>query len=323
MAIQGNKYQAMEKNILNEGGNAIKGAGAIRGDLALMVANELIGILKQKWPDNNFAPLGSTGKKGKDQMSGDIDIATDIPIEQAEEIKNWISQNNTVKTRGGFDSNFMKGLKILSIGYPWATRGVGPDSHGIVQCDIMFVPDVPRAQYFYYSPDFTKGQSKFKGSVRNIFMTAILKNIPVQNHPTRKFDNGDVRDFWKYTIKPQEGIVCLHQSYEGKKGQQLKSKHTIKEDTEIIEQDPAKFTTFFMGPKATEEDVSSFEKMWKYVNDDSKFPWVKQRDKMIKDFVEDLTNENTKNLDMVESVIKWMRQNSSPNMSSLFRRGLG
>lgn len=319
MAIQDNKYQAMEKNILNEGGNAIKGAQAIPGNLALGIANEVISILKQKWPSNNFAPLGSTGKKGKEQMSGDIDIATDIPIDQAEEIKNWLSNNSTIKERGGFDSNFMKGLKILSIGYPWASNG----SNGIVQCDLMFVPDVARAQYFYYSPDFTKGQSKFKGSVRNIFMIAILKNIPVQNHQTRKFDNGDVRDFWKYTIKPQDGIVCLHQSYEGKKGQQVKSKHTIKEDTEIIEQDPKKFTAFFMGPKATEEDVSSFEKMWEYVNDDTKFPWLKQRDKMIKDFVEDLTNENSSNPDMVENVIKWMRQNSPSDMSSLFRRGLG
>ena len=322
MAIQSNKYQTME-NILNEGGNAIKGAQPIRGDLANFVAQELISILKSKYPNNHFSTLGSTGKKGKDQMSGDIDIAVDIPIEKAEEVKDFLTSYPSVKKRGGMDTNFMKGLKILSVGYPWATRGVGPDSHGIVQCDLMFVPDVQRAAYFYYSPDFTKGQSQFKGSVRNIFMIAILKNIPVKHHPTRTFPNGDIRDFWKYTIKPQEGIVCLHQSYEGKKGQQVKSKHTIKEDTEIVDQNPKRFTKFFMGPKATEEDVSSFEKMWEYVNDDTKFPWLQQRDKMIKDFVEDLTNENTSNPDMVEDVIKWMRENSSSDMASLFRRGLG
>ena len=324
MAIQDNKYQAMKMNILNEGGNAIKGAQAIRGDLALDVANEVISKLKQKWPSNNFAPLGSTGKKGKDQMSGDIDIATDIPIEQAEEIKSWLANDNTVKTRGGFDSNFMKGLKILSIGYPWATRGVGPNSHGIVQCDIMFVPNVPRAQYFYYSPDFTKGQSQFKGSVRNIFMIAILKNIPFQEKPASEpFPNGHVRDFWKYTIKPQEGIVALHQSYEGKKGQELKTKHTIKEDTYVVEDDPAKFTNFILGPNATEDDMSSFEKMWEFFNSDKFYNWREERkDKAVKDFVEDLRNENTKSPEMVDSVIQWMRKNSKADMSQLLKRGL-
>lgn len=319
MAIQDNKYQAMDMIILNEGGNAIKGAQAIPGNLALPIANEVIGILKQKWPSNNYAPLGSTGKKNADQMSGDIDIATDIPIEQAEEIKNWLASNEAIKSRGGFDSNFMKGLKILSIGYPWETKG----SNGIVQCDLMFVPNVPRAQYFYYSPDFTKGQSQFKGSVRNIFMTAIMKNIPVQDHQTNKFPNGHIKDFWKYTIKPQEGIVCLHQSYEGKKGQELKSKHTIKEDTYVVLDDPTKFTKFILGPNATEDDMSSFEKMWEFFNSDKFYKWDEaRRDKTVKEFVEDLHNENTKNQDLVDKVMDWLRKNSKADMAQMLRRGI-
>lgn len=311
------------KHHLNEGGNAIKGAQPIRGDLALGVANELIGILQQKWPNNHYAPLGSTGKKGKDQWSGDIDIATDIPIEQAQDIEDFLKNNQSIANRGGLEANFMKGLKILSVGYPWASRGKGDGAHGIVQCDLMFVPDVARAQYFYYSPDFTKGQSEFKGSVRNIFMIAILKNMPVEGHENTTFPNGHTKDLWKYTIKPQEGIVGLHQSYEGKKGQELKSKHTIKEDTYVVEQDPTKFTKFILGPNASEDDMSSFEKLWQFFNSDKFYSWDRSRkDKTVKEFVEDLQNENTKNQDLVDSVIEWIRKNSRADMASLMRRGL-
>ena len=314
----------MNENVLNEGGKAIKSAKPIRGDYAMVAANEIIGILQKKYPNNHFSTLGSTGKKDSSSYSGDIDIAIDIPIENAEEIVDYISNNNTVKTRlqgNQLETNFMKGLKILSIGFPWASRGVGQDSYGVVQCDLMFVPNVDRAKYFYYSPDFTKNQSQFKGSVRNIFMIAILKNIPVKEEQNTTFSNGSTKDLWKYTIKPQDGIVLLHQSYEGKKGQQLKSKHTIKEDTKVILEDPTKFTKFIMGPNADETTVSSFEEMWKYVNSD-KFPWKEQRDKMIKDFVEDLTNENTNNTKLVDSVKDYINNNSPHGLSSAFRRGI-
>jgi hypothetical protein len=307
---------------LNEGGNAIRGAQAIRGDLALPVANELIGILKQKWPSNNFAPLGSTGKKDKSQTSGDIDIATDIPIEQAGEIEKYLTSYPSIKERGGMQTNFLKGLKILSVGYPWATRGKGDDCCGIVQCDLMFVPDVPRAQYFYWSPDFTKKESQFKGSIRNIFMTAIMKHIPVQGKQNTTFTSGHVKDLWKYTIKPQEGIVLLHQSYEGKKGQELKSKHTVKEDTEVILEDPKKFTKFILGPKAEEKDMVSFENQWEYFWSD-KFPWPDQREYIVHDFVEDMTNENTRNPELVEKVLDYMRgSNHIPSMAFALKTGI-
>lgn len=313
-----------KNNILNEGGKAIKSASPIRGDFALVAANQVIEMLKAKYPKNNFATLGSTGKKGSDQNSGDIDIAVDIPIENAEEIVEFIKNDNTIKSRlngNEFEFKFMKGLKILSFGFPWTSDKQGEGSHGVVQCDLMFVPNVNIAKYFYYSPDFTKKQSKFKGLVRNIFMIAILKNIPVKEENNTTFSNGAIKDLWKYTIKPQEGIVLLHQSYEGKKGQQLKSKHTIKEDTKVILDDPSKFTQFFMGPKATDNTISSFEEMWKYVNSND-FPWKDQRDKMIKDFIEDLTNENTKHPEIVDSVKEYINDNSPSGLSSAFRRGM-
>jgi len=325
MAILDNKYLTMENMSeilhINEGGNAIRGAQSIRGDLALPVAMELIGILKQKWPDNHYAPLGSTGKKDKTQSSGDIDIATDIPIEQAGEIEKFLTSYPTIKQRGGLQSNFLKGLKILSVGYPWATRGKGPDSSGLVQCDLMFVPDVPRAQYFFWSPDFTKKESQFKGSIRNIFMTAVMKHIPVKGKQNTTFENGHTRDLWKYTIKPQEGIVLLHQSYEGKKGQELKSKHTVKEDTEVILEDPTKFTKFILGPKAEEKDMVSFENQWEYFWSD-KFPWPDQRENIVKDFIEDMTNENTRNPELVSKVMDYMKTTGKMPVASALKCGL-
>ena len=195
---------------LNEGGNAIKSSSPVSGDKALPIAEKVIGILKERYPDTEFAPIGSVGKKNAEQTSGDIDIAVELDFLESENVKEVLKEkypNMEIKS--------MKGLHILSVGLPYESQ--------VVQVDLMFFPDIELAKFFYHSPDFTKNESEFKGSVRNMLMTSILKNIPVQDYRNTTFENGHIKDLYKYSFNPEKGLVILHQSFEGKDGQERKT----------------------------------------------------------------------------------------------------
>ena len=72
----GTLFKQIVNEALREGGNAVPSAGPIRGDLAGEIAKDVISSIS-----NTFGceaePAGSTGKKGREMTSGDIDI---LPI---------------------------------------------------------------------------------------------------------------------------------------------------------------------------------------------------------------------------------------------------
>lgn len=257
---------------LNEGGNAIKSSSPVRGDKALPIAEKVIGILKGKYPETEFAPIGSVGKKNSEQTSGDIDIAVELDFSESENVTEVLKAKYP-----DMEIKSMKGLRILSVGFPYKRQ--------VVQVDLMFFPDIELAKFFYHSPDFTKNESEFKGSVRNMLMTSILKNIPVQGYRNTTFDNGHVKDIYKYSFSPEKGLVILHQSFEGKDGQERKTKQTIKEDTVEVSKDVDEIVKFMMGEEANLSTVSSFESMVDWMRTD-KFPYNDFNEHIFEDLVE-------------------------------------
>ena len=272
---------------LNEGGNAIKSSSPVSGDKALPIAEKVIGILKERYPDTEFAPIGSVGKKNAEQTSGDIDIAVELDFSESENVKEVLKEKHP-----DMEIKSMKGLHILSVGLPYESQ--------VVQVDLMFFPDIELAKFFYHSPDFTKNESEFKGSVRNMLMTSILKNIPVQDYRNTTFENGHVKDFYKYSFNPEKGLVILHQSFEGKDGQERKTKQTIKDDTVEVSKNVEEIVKFMMGEDADLSTVSSFESMVDWMRTD-KFPYsdfnehifedlMEYVDKQTPEFMEDVRN---------------------------------
>ena len=272
---------------LNEGGNAIKSSSPVSGDKALPIAEKVIGILKERYPDTEFAPIGSVGKKNAEQTSGDIDIAVELDFSESENVKEVLKEKYP-----DMEINSMKGLHILSVGLPYESQ--------VVQVDLMFFPDIELAKFFYHSPDFTKNESEFKGSVRNMLMTSILKNIPVQDYRNTTFENGHIKDLYKYSFNPEKGLVILHQSFEGKDGQERKTKQTIKDDTVEVSKNVEEIVKFMMGEDADLSTVSSFESMVDWMRTD-KFPYsdfnehifedlMEYVDKQTPEFMEDVRN---------------------------------
>lgn len=274
---------------LNEGGNAIKSSSPVSGDKALPIAEKVIGILKERYPDTEFAPIGSVGKKNAEQTSGDIDIAVELDFSESENVKKVLEEKYP-----DMEIKSMKGLRILSVGLPYESQ--------VVQVDLMFFPDIELAKFFYHSPDFTKNESEFKGSVRNMLMTSILKNIPVQDYRNTTFENGHVKDLYKYSFNPEKGLVILHQSFEGKDGQERKTKQTIKDDTVEVSKNVEEIVKFMMGEDADLSTVSSFESMVDWMRTD-KFPYSDFNEHIFEDLMEYVDKQTPEFMENVRNYI--------------------
>lgn len=274
---------------LNEGGNAIKSSSPVSGDKALPIAEKVIGILKERYPDTEFAPIGSVGKKNAEQTSGDIDIAVELDFSESENVKKVLEEKYP-----DMEIKSMKGLRILSVGLPYESQ--------VVQVDLMFFPDIELAKFFYHSPDFTKNESEFKGSVRNMLMTSILNNIPVQDYRNTTFENGHVKDLYKYSFNPEKGLVILHQSFEGKDGQERKTKQTIKDDTVEVSKNVEEIVKFMMGEDADLSTVSSFESMVDWMRTD-KFPYSDFNEHIFEDLMEYVDKQTPEFMENVRNYI--------------------
>ena len=265
-----------DDNVINEGGHAVK-SSPVRNDTALRMINWLRNGIKSS-TGLETASAGSAGKKQDDEYSGDIDIIIGAgPDKGMSAIQEYIS-NVFGK---GIETRKSKGLNLLSCSLPFKDEK-GNDSH--VQVDFFFYPDIRMAEFFYHSPDYRcENPSIFKGSVRNRLLSEIASVIPT-GKKSLYFDSTDyVREFWKYSYTPQ-GLMLKHKSFEGKKGQQNRNSHTIKEDTQKVTSDPAAVVRFLLGKNATEKDADSFESIVNFMNSGNfRFPELK--DKIFKNLI--------------------------------------
>ncbi len=213
-----------------------------------------------KWNSKiNLAPLGSIGKKFDDQFNGDIDIAIDIP--NREELLDMVK---TVFP--DCEINPMTTPKIVSIGYPYDKEG----KKGVAQTDFMFTDNIDWAKWRFSSPDFKKGESKYKAAAKVYLIMHIISCIPVKDAKDEYFDDGMPKKKWRYTFN-QEGVFKYLANHIGKKGNFVKTPK--QEFKELVSNDPMNVMRFVFG----ENDVdpkwfNSAEALWKAIHSD-KWPW--------------------------------------------------
>ena len=252
--------------ILNEGGNAIKSSKPIRGDYAERIGLQIINNLK----DFGFYCdlLGSTGKKGKEDYSGDIDIAVEASYQETKDDLIRYFRNHIGLDIEIYDN---KGLKIVSIGIPYEdeTKNVS-----IVQVDFMFVDSREYAKFMYHSPDFRKNESRVKGLYRTNLLVLIAKNTPLVGEFEKYMNDseyfteddydgrfaGTLKSYWKFSLSYTNGLSIVHKTFEGKNSP-LKNPKTVKEDTVIITRDINDIIKIILGPSASIEDCNSFESL--------------------------------------------------------------
>ena len=265
---------------LHEGG-AATGGSPIPAEHGMPMYNDVVSKLMSlvKIDKSDARPLGSTGKKAKGQLSGDIDIAlngTKIASEfglKFDEVSDFLYN----KVKGTFKNAVqMKGLGITSFLFPI------PESDEFGQVDLMLTDNMDLSTFMFHSPNFIKNESKYKGLYRNALLFSITKYMDVNMKPEH-FENGDVKKFQKYTLSQKKGLITQIKSYEGKLGKQLKNCKPIKGCDVVVTNAPSDIVKYIFGDEYTIDDMKSFESIYKIVKS-SKFKHKKHFSKIMSTF---------------------------------------
>ena len=275
----------IKESLILEGGHSVEGAEPIRGDLAKPVADEVIKLVQSKF-NCEMSALGSTGKKGADKTSGDIDIAIEYDWNNYKDILDYIKSNIDCAT-----GNVNDKLHVFNIGYPY----MDGNTRKLVQVDFMFTDSVEFAKFAYNSPDFTKNESKYKGMYQSTLLMAIVENTPVEDVLGNQYKpdyfnnadydgkyNGELKSYWKLYFDQNDGLKAEHKSFAGKT-KPTKNPTTVKGDTVKITKDISKILKLCFGDSATKETCKTFEGELAYITSTDYKYYSKEQLEKIKD----------------------------------------
>ena len=240
---------------INEGGNAVH-ADKIPTEIAPILYKEIEDKVKEAYPDVDMAALGSLGKKPAGQTTGDIDIA--ITIEGEENIRKLIE-----KLWPGYEIADRSAKGVVSWAYPWENNG----KSGKAQIDFMSTNNMDWTKWRYDSPDYTKGESKYKAAVKDYILRGVLSAIPVKDAENEFFDDGKPKKKWRHTFTV-DGIFKKLESHEGQKGYKSTADTLI---NELVTNDPKEVMKFIFPNGYKDSDFKSAESIWKAIHSDK---WV-------------------------------------------------
>lgn len=218
--------------------------------------------------------IGSAGKKeADDDTSGDLDVG--IPM------KEFCEKHGVVDALGlkyvydilkrafpEFQIKWMRGLEVVSMSYPIK----GDPNLGYVQVDFLPLKDMEWAKFIYHSPDYRKGESKYKSAHRNWLFAAILSAL---TEDEIKDENGNILGFSGYMMRLNDGLSKIKKTYVGKK-KLLKNPVIQPEHEELITRSPKDFLEFVLGSGIQPKDAETFEQVYGIISG----PDYKWKDKL-------------------------------------------
>jgi hypothetical protein len=281
------------KKLITEGGNAIEGVSRINQE---NVAATMDSVYKKLLPllgigKDQTAVLGSTGKKLPGGTSGDIDLAVD---------RNAIMRFNKLKTteefyqflihmaeRLGYDYNNLKGLGIVSIGWPIANVD-GKQEGQYVQLDIMPSDNLKMTAWGMASPH--QSVEQYKGAVRGELLYWIANEIDYKALKQQANElTGEIEDleFERTIFNGMKGLYRIKQSYlSPKTGKRKANKWTV--GRQLIEDNPVAIAKLFFGKDVDPDDLISAKQIWDAMMSDE-FPYPDKRKNIVKNTIKSLT----------------------------------
>lgn len=257
---------------LFEGGNALELSRPIKQSEAaptIAAIEEIIfPALGLEGFEKDCLLIGSVGKKkDPEDESGDIDIGFAVDkfadahnIDEDQAIK--FLYNTLQKEFPVFESRWLRGLEVVSFGYPIAND----PAKGYVQIDFIPIKDMKWAKFIYYSPDYTKDESKYKSAHRNWLFSAIISQI-IEDE---EFDiDGNKLGYMGYMMRLNDGLSKVKKSFVGKT-KLLKNAKKV-EDVPVTKS-PEEFVKFLFGDGIKPSDVRTFEDSWSIMMDPA-FRW--------------------------------------------------
>lgn len=286
------------------GGNAIKNSVPVQARNARKIALNISESL-QNYFNVPTAILGSVMKKPDDMYCGDIDIAIQLPWtdENVEKVKQYglehLSVNEVVVSWG---------LKLVSYGY------IDKDTNLVHQIDIMFTENIKYSEFMYYSPDYTKNESRFKGLYRTNLLIICAGNIPLDTnqylntyYTNEDFDGkytGELKEFYKYTLTYDNGLELRKKSTLGKT-RMCKKAYTISK--EKITDNIMQILTMIFGDNMTVSMSTSYENIIKVLfSPDYKYG-LEIRNNILNEFLKDPRHNKDNDIynDLISEIKKY------------------
>ena len=120
-----------------------------------------------------FSPIGSFNKKVDGSLYNDIDIAIECPFEIGRDLISQICRDNEDTTKL---AKLNEKFNTITIEYI-----LNPEHNA--QVDFMFCDNIEFAKFAFHSPDFKKGESKYKGMYASILLQSIIRNTVLYKNP--------------------------------------------------------------------------------------------------------------------------------------------
>lgn len=252
---------------IREGGNAFEDVVGIKQSevqpTVTAVFNKVLKTFGLAGLQEDAFLLGSAGKKAENELSGDLDIA--VSADQIAAVNNikmsdvldWIDGK---AKELGYPTKIARGFGQVSIPFPI----VGRKPTEPVQIDILVSTNLDWSRFVHTSPNFAKGESKYKNTYRNL----LLNNCVSAYHYVvlKQTDEEVPLEVEKYVMRLDSGVYAVRKSFEGKKpGTILKTGKVLKEFDKLITQTPEEFVNIFFGEQYSVDDISSFEKLYDLV----------------------------------------------------------
>lgn len=277
------------KEYILEGGKAVNGTPMTQTE-AKAIYDEVVkkflpklGLTKE---GVDYIPLGSFGKKNENELSGDIDIAVyadEIAIKAGislEDVENYICE---VCEKEGLNYVYGKSIHVISFSWPFTDR-----SGNYGQVDIMATSNIDFSKWMYYSPDFRKAESKYKGLYRNQLIMAILKNIDHKILKTN--EKNEILEYERYALRLNSGLIKTRRSFEGKKGNILKNEKALKEFDKHVTNIPEEIVKIAFGDNIPLSKTMTFEDVYDlFMSED--FLHSNKRENILKSFIKEIKNQ--------------------------------
>lgn len=282
-------YEQILSSIIKEGGNAIPDVDRIRKDTIFKTVDDFKKTILMDFfgyePKDEIFLLGSTGKK---RDSGDIDIGVDLNRLKNKNIIINLIKLNEICARHGYNSCINSiNYKMVHIAYPQI--GEEPKK---VQIDVLFTECPEFTKFFMFSPE--ENESRYKGAHRNALIHAILYCISYREVQTDE-DGQAVK--WEQIDIQDNGIFRQMKTLIDENGDRLLYKNTdeplepayakIEREVKICD-DVSDAIKMFAGENITEQDISSFEKFFKLIDEDARFKYKNLKNEIFSKCAKDL-----------------------------------
>jgi hypothetical protein len=287
------KVKKPANKLITEGGNAIEGVSRINQE---NVAATMDSVYKKLLPllgiaKDQTAVLGSTGKKLPGGTSGDIDLAVDRKaimrlngLKSTEEFYQFLIH---MAERLGYNYNNLKGLGIVSIGWPIANID-GKQENQYVQLDIMPSDNLKMTAWGMASPH--QSIEQYKGAVRGELLYWIANEIDYKALKQQANElTGEIEDleFERTIFNGMKGLYRIKQSYlSPKTGKRKANKWTV--GRELIEDNPVAIAKLFFGKDVNPDDLISAKQIWDAMMS-PEFPYPDKRKNIVKNTIKSLT----------------------------------